>query len=210
MPPDLPQHPWYSAEWLGAQQDGGQRKGSRDGAGSPCGRQRRMFCPHGEEPGSSTTSITGQPAGRLPCCHAPPRPSSLLPPKHGPSDALPSTAIPPGWHRGPCEPLTLGEDPSRSFCRQLRCQVTKSPGMCAMPAFCLGNRSPDSFLKVFGGKQPWAASGQQRLFLTRDPWLLPSTLPAAEAASQHPETPSPFLSSPEAGSAPGPSPERRF
>ena len=30
-----------------------------------------------------------------------------------------------------------------------------------MPAFCLGNRSPDYFPWVFGGEQPWAAGGDQ-------------------------------------------------
>lgn len=46
-----------------------------------------------------------------------------------------------------------------------------------MPAFCLGNQSPDYFPWISSGKQPWGASGQQ-------PCWGPTSRPLAPA--QHP------------------------
>lgn len=141
------------------------------------GRARQQPHVHHQPPGSPRATLS----------------ALLPPPKHGPGDAHPSTAIPPEWAQGsPQAPHARGGaqqifPPNRA--QQLCCKVTKSPGMCPMPAFCLGNQFPTGF--------QWKATPgcQQAAVMVPDPEnprLLPSTLPTAEATSRHPEPPSPF------------------
>ena len=69
-------------------------------------QQRHVYCQPPSRRGGFLTAVP------------PPRTilsAPLPPPKHGSGDAQPSASIPPGWHRGPCEPPALREEPQQIF-----------------------------------------------------------------------------------------------
>lgn len=157
--------------------------------------QQRMPCRHGEEPSSSIPHPLPCPlpaawlAGRLPhwdTLHSPRPPS--LPPQ---SAALAMhNQVSPFYQGGigvPASPLHSERTPADLSDISSVAMGPNPLGMCTMAAFCLRNWSPYYFPWVFSGKQPRGASRQRCHCLTPSPQLLPSALPAAEAASQQRE-----------------------
>lgn len=80
-------------------------------------------------------------------------------------------------------PPTTREDPRRSFCQQLHCQVTKFSGMCTVPALCLGNWSSGYGFSVESNPVCQQAAGS--LPNTETPGSCPAPFPKQKQHQAH-------------------------